>query len=127
LARHRAKWRDIADSHATRGLAAPLRLSRLRSARVRSGDRALKILRRGARLGSCRSSFTYRNRFNVKMTYRFNFFRGEKTVGLPARLAQGKAATTITSTSIPGRQKSVVRQARTGGFAGSTHSFQTEL
>src|SRR5262245_19353146 len=49
------------------------------------------------------------------------------TVGLPARLAQGKAATTITSTSIPGRQKSVVRQARTGGFARSTHSFQTEL
>jgi hypothetical protein len=41
--------------------------------------------------------------------------------------SHGKAATTITSTSIPGRQKSVVRQARTGGFAGSTHSFQTEL
>ena len=39
----------------------------------------------------------------------------------------GTAATTITSTSIPGRQKSVVRQARAGGFAGSTHSFQTKL
>ena len=39
----------------------------------------------------------------------------------------GKAATTMTSTSIPGRQKSVVRPARTGRFAGSTHSFQTEL
>jgi hypothetical protein len=39
--------------------------------------------------------------------------------------AHGTAATTITSTSIPGRQKSVVRQARAGGFAGSTHSFQT--
>src|SRR6266849_3268679 len=33
--------------------------------------------------------------------------------------SHGKAATTITSTSIPGRQKSVVRQARTGGFAGA--------
>ena len=42
-------------------------------------------------------------------------------------MAHGTAATTITSTSIPGRQKSVVRQARAGGFAGSTHSFQTEL
>ena len=42
-------------------------------------------------------------------------------------MAQGKAATTITSTSIPGRQKSVVRQARAGGFAESTHAFQTEL
>src|SRR3981189_3715586 len=41
--------------------------------------------------------------------------------------AHGTAATTITSTSIPGRQKSVLRQARAGGFAGSTHSFQTEL
>jgi hypothetical protein len=39
----------------------------------------------------------------------------------------GKAATTMTSTSIPGCQKSVVRQARAGGFAGSTHSFQIEL
>ena len=39
----------------------------------------------------------------------------------------GTAAITMTSTSIPGRQKSVVRQARTGGFTGSTHSFQTEL
>jgi hypothetical protein len=42
-------------------------------------------------------------------------------------MAHGTAATTITSTSIPGCQKSVVRQARAGGFAGSTHSFQTEL
>src|SRR5262249_41275156 len=42
-------------------------------------------------------------------------------------MAHGTAATTITSTSIPDRQKSVVRQARAGGFAGSTHSFQTEL
>src|SRR5215472_7649157 len=41
--------------------------------------------------------------------------------GLPARPTHGKAATTITSTSIPGRQKSVVRQARAGGSAGSTH------
>jgi len=48
-------------------------------------------------------------------------------VGLPAGPDHGTAATTITSTSIPGRQKSVVRQARAGGFAGSTHSFQTEL
>jgi len=39
----------------------------------------------------------------------------------------GTAATTITSMSIPGRQKPVVRQARAGGFAGSTQSFQTEL
>lgn len=39
----------------------------------------------------------------------------------------GTVAITITSTSIPGRQKSVVRQARAGGFTGSTHSFQTEL
>ena len=45
----------------------------------------------------------------------------------PRPQAHGKAATTITSTSIPGRQKSVVRQARAGGFAGSTHSFQTAL
>src|SRR5262245_27865095 len=46
---------------------------------------------------------------------------------LACLLAHGKAATTITSTSIPGRQKSVVRQARAGGLARSTHSFQTEL
>src|SRR5262245_18005132 len=50
-------------------------------------------------------------------------------IGLRLRLqyAHGTAATTMTSTSIPGRQKSVVRQARAGGYAGSTQSFQTEL
>src|ERR1700741_1155873 len=42
-------------------------------------------------------------------------------------IGYGTAATTMTSTSIPGRQKSDVRQARTGGFVGSTHWFQTEL
>ena len=39
----------------------------------------------------------------------------------------GKAAITMTSTSMPGRQNSVVRQVRTGAFAGSTHWFQTAL
>src|SRR5215470_13076438 len=55
--------------------------------------------------------------------------RSHALIGLRLRpqYAHGTAATTMTSTSIPGRQKSVVRQARAGGFAGSTHSFQTEL